>query len=211
MDEIQVLTIVNKIGVMLDIEMLEVTLFERDPFFFESGEPFLAVSSLDADELLRIGDSEKDGLGVGSAKFRVVAVGALHDKKGTGRDAHRVAEGHSGAVESPIGEGLACAEMGCDLGEKTLVVDVAADLGEAFCGALLGAKKEIVHVNDGGVEASGKCGGKGGLARGGTAVNGDGHGTAACEGFLDEREKRIVWHEKLRFFFIVAKKHEDVK
>ena len=105
----------------------------------------------------------------------MTGVGALHDGETAGRCRHRRAQLLLCARERAVGEGLSAAQGEQHLLQKPLVIHVFAGLGEPLRCPLLGAEKEIVHVENAAIQILLQPRGQRGLAGAAPPVDGHDH------------------------------------
>ena len=163
---------------------MEILLLHGDPFLEEAVmEEWRALQ--DALVLDFRGDGHEDFEIVRIFEIGVVAVGSFDDIELLGGNMNRGGEGKGSAVEGAVGEGFSGLQGDEDLFGKTLIIYIAAGLGETLRSSLFGAKKEIIHMENIAVIKLCQFGGKGGFSCGTVAVDGDDNKIFLCQKRID--------------------------
>ncbi len=167
----------HKVAAVFDAVCIEIAVLHGDPDTFKPPEHHFPVACKDALSLQGDVRSKENVKIVRVAETGVHGIGALHNGQRSGGKVGVFCDFHHAAIENAVGKGGFAAKAGEDLLRKTLVMHVAAGLGEPFLRAQGRGKEEIIHVDD--VYAMffhkvcGKLFCKGAFACGGAAVNGN--------------------------------------
>ena len=135
--------------------MGNILFFHGDPAVMEYCPSPIAVAVSDALFLGDGVDRQKYRIIVVLSEHRMQGIGALYEGDGFWLDRDRVTEALRTAGKGAVGKDASLLEWRKDLGKKTLVVNVLAGCRQPFGCPLFRAQKEIVHVDQVGIEALG--------------------------------------------------------